>query len=130
MLHLIKMSRIPSLDRIGVVTAVFCMIHCLSIPFFLIFGFESLLRATDQEWIEWLIIGLSLMIGLISFIGGFKVHRQHTLPVLFLSGFLLIVSGEFIHHTWLSLGLSISGALIISYAHIQNLKWKRVSISP
>ena len=117
------------LDRIGMCTSVVCMIHCLAIPFFLIFGFDSMLRLIDQEWIELAIIGFALIIGIFSFIGGFVSHRQHFIPVLFIAGFLLIVNGEAIEESWVSLSLSLAGAFIIIYAHFQNLKWKRHAYS-
>lgn len=114
-----------SLDKIGMCTSVICMIHCLSIPIFLLFGFDALHRLIDQEWIELAIIAFALIIGIFSFLGGFLTHRQHFIPVLFIAGFLLIVNGESVAHPWVSLSLSIAGALVIAYAHFQNLKWKR-----
>ena len=111
-------------DRIGICTSVVCMIHCIAIPFLFLFGFESLLRWVDQEWIEWAIIGFAVLVGGVSFLGGFMRHRQHFIPVLFVAGFLLIINGESVEHTWVSLCLSLSGAMLIIYAHVQNLKWK------
>ncbi|WP_462251338.1 MerC domain-containing protein [Ekhidna sp.] len=113
------------LDMLGMCTSMVCAIHCLCIPLFLIFGFESILRIIDQEWIEGLIIGLSLVIGLVAFGGGYLRHKQHFIPVLFIAGFLLIVNGELVSNEWISLGLSISGAMVLIYTHVQNLKWKR-----
>ena len=101
------------------------MIHCLSIPLFLLFGFDSLLRVLDQEWIEWTIIVTALVIGLVSFYVGYRTHRQHFVPVLFVAGFLLIVNGESVPYALVSVGLSVSGAMVIAYAHIQNLKLRR-----
>ena len=117
------------LDRIGVCTSVICMIHCLSIPLFILFGFESILMFVDQEWVEWSIIVFGLLIGIISFLGGFLHHRQHFVPVLFIAGFLLLINGESVAQAWVSVGLSVSGALVIAYAHIQNLKWKRHAVT-
>lgn len=105
--------------------SVICMIHCLAIPLFLIFGFDVLLHTIDQEYIEVVIIFSALLIGCVAFFSGFKTHKQHFIPVLFIAGFLLIVNGESVSNDWLSLGLSLAGALIIIYAHIQNLKWKK-----
>lgn len=106
-------------------TSVVCMVHCLSIPFFLLFGFDTVHRVIDQKWIEWMIIAIALTIGIASFLGGFIAHKQHFIAVLFVAGFLLLVNGESVGHAGISLGLSISGALVIAYAHVQNLKWKR-----
>ncbi len=113
------------LDKIGICTSVICMMHCLSIPLFLLFGFDVILRFIDQEWVEWTIIGFALIIGFSSFIGSFFIHRQHFIPVLFVAGFLLLVNGESVGQVWVSASLSIAGALVIAYAHVQNLKWRR-----
>jgi hypothetical protein len=113
------------LDKIGMCTSILCVVHCLSLPLFFLFGFDALHRAIEHEWVEWMIIGIALVIGLVSFLGGYFTHRQHFIPVLFVSGFLLLVNGESISHEGISLGLSISGALVIAYAHLQNIKWKR-----
>ncbi|MEM9896185.1 MAG: MerC domain-containing protein, partial [Bacteroidota bacterium] len=109
----------------GIFTSIVCIIHCLSIPLFLVFGFDALLRMVDQEWIEMAIIIVALIIGLSSFLMGFLKHRQHFVPVLFISGFLLIVNGESVDGEALSLVLSITGAMVIIYAHVQNLRLRR-----
>jgi len=121
------MAKNPSLllDKIGMCTSIVCIIHCMAIPILIIFGLDTVLRVVDQEWVEWAIILFGLSVGLISFLGGFLTHRQHFVPVLFVAGFLLIINGESVAAEWVSLGLSVSGATIIAYAHIQNLKLKR-----
>lgn len=118
-----------SLDKVGMCTSIICIAHCISIPLFLLFGMDSLLRLMDQEWLEWVVIGLTLLIGFFSFLGGFLVHKQHFIPVLFVAGFLLIINGESVTHTWVSIGLSVAGALVIVYAHIQNLKWRHFAFA-
>ncbi|MEO1654856.1 MAG: hypothetical protein AAFU64_15015, partial [Bacteroidota bacterium] len=60
---------------------------------------------------------------------GFLQHKQHFIPVLFVAGFLLIVNGESVGSLWLAAVLSVSGAAIIAYAHVQNLKWKRRALA-
>ena len=120
-----KLKKALVLDRIGMCTSVICMVHCLAIPLFFLFGLDTLLRVLDQEWIEWTIIFSALVIGVVSFLGGYLTHRQHFVPVLFVAGFLLIVNGESVAHAWVSVGLSVSGAVVIAYAHIQNLKLRR-----
>jgi len=111
-------------DKIGICTSAICLAHCLAIPLSLLFGFDAVLRFIDQEWIEWTIVSFALIIGVVSFLGGFLTHKQHHIPVLFIAGFLLLVNGESVNYTWISVLLSTSGALIIIYAHLENLKWK------
>ena len=118
------MSIFTLADKIGICTSVICMIHCLAIPIFLIFGFESLLSLFDQEWLELSIICFALAIGLISFLGGFLKHRHHHVVVLFIAGFLLLINGESIEQTSGSVSLTLAGAFVIAYAHYQNLRLK------
>ena len=86
---------------------------------------ESALQWVEQEWIEQLIIGASVVIGLVAFGGGYLRHRQHFVPVLFVAGILLIVNGESVSQEWLGLALSVFGASIIIYAHYNNHLLKR-----
>ena len=115
-------------DKLGICASLVCMVHCIAIPILLILGFDSIRQIIDQEWIEMGFIGASLAIGAFSFLRGYLQHRQHFIPVLFLAGFLLLVNGEAVSHFVLAAGLSITGALIIAYAHLQNLKWKRMQM--
>ncbi|MFT7057380.1 MAG: putative membrane protein [Roseivirga sp.] len=114
-----------SFDKLGMYASMICMAHVLFVPILFIFGIDSLLRALDNEWIERGLISISLIIGCISFLQGYISHKQHSVPILFLAGFLLLVNGESIKTAWLSIVLSVTGALIICYAHMQNLIWRR-----
>ncbi len=113
-----------SLDRAGVCASMLCMVHCILVPVLFVLGVDSIIWMIDQEWIELTFIGLSLTIGLISFLGGYVRHKQHFVPVLFVAGFLLLVNGEAVSSLWLAMSLSVAGATVIAYAHIQNIKWK------
>lgn len=117
------------LDKSGICVSILCMLHCLAVPLLLILGTDSLLLMIDQEWLELLIIITSFIIGSISFMQGFFQHRQHFIPILFCAGFLLIVNGESVKSTWVTVGLSIAGASIIAYAHYQNLRWKKYTFT-
>ena len=116
-------------DKLGICASVACLVHCLIVPFLLIIGFDVTLYSLDQEWIEMGFIFSSLLIGIYAFIKGFLSHRQHFVPVLFLAGFLLLVNGEKVANTLLAVILSVIGALIIVYAHFQNLKLKQLHVS-
>ena len=121
---MIKKEEIMSLDRVGICTSLVCMLHCLVIPILLVLGVDSLIWLTSMKWMELTIIGLSFVIGLISFFGGYVRHRQHFIPVLFVAGFLLLVNGESVSRLWLAMCLSVTGAIVIAYAHVLNIKWK------
>lgn len=116
-----------TLDKIGIGASTICMLHCMLVPLLLVFGADSSLWFVESEWIEHLIIGVSLVVGLISFLSGYRQHTQLFIPVLFIAGFLLLVNGEAVETTWVGVVLSVIGALIIVYAHTENLKWKRMA---
>ena len=113
------------IDKIGICTSVICILHCLAMPIFLILGLDSLLLVLDQEWVELTIILLALIIGVSAFGRGFARHRQHFVPVLFIAGFLLLVNGESVENTWLKVGLSVAGAMVVAYAHYHNFLLKK-----
>ena len=122
-------SILLALDKIGIGTSALCMLHCVSLPVIMVLGADSLLWFLEMEWLEHLIIICSLLIGLLSFVGGYLKHGQHFIPVLFVAGFLLLISGEAVTSTWFAVLLSVVGASVIIYAHIQNLKWKQMTMT-
>ena len=120
-----KKLQFISLDKIGMCASAVCAVHCLLIPFFLIFGLEGMLWWIDNEWVELLIISITVSVGSVSFILGYRKHRQHFVPVLFVAGLLLIVNGEAVSQEWLGATLSILGAVILIYAHFNNLQLRQ-----
>ena len=114
-----------TIDKLGICASLLCMIHCLALPLLLFLGLDAVLLLIDQPWIETTIIATSLVVGLIAFARGYLQHRQHFISVLFIAGFLLVVNGEAIEDSLLALILSLCGACIIAYAHLQNQFFKR-----
>ena len=119
------MNKKFGIDQLGMCASALCIVHCMALPFLLILGMDTMFWWTENEAVELTLIGLSLVIGLISFIGGYIKHRQHFVPVLFLAGLLLIINGESVGKEWLGLLLSVFGAGIIMYAHFNNHQLRR-----
>jgi 4-amino-4-deoxy-L-arabinose transferase-like glycosyltransferase len=117
------------LDKLGVCASALCMVHCLAMPVLLLVGVDSVLRFTQQEWIEWVIIALALLIGIASFAAGYVKHKKHYVVVLFLAGFLLIINGEMLESTVMATVLPVAGSVVIVYAHVQNLHLKKAIFS-
>ncbi|MDN3204442.1 MerC domain-containing protein [Algoriphagus sediminis] len=115
------------LDKFGICASVLCMVHCLALPIFMILGFEVMIKSIDQEWIETAIILSSLIIGGVSFMWGFWLHKKHYVPILFFAGFLLILNGESVANERIGLFLTLAGAGVIIYSHLQNMYWKNLS---
>ncbi len=62
------------IDQLGICTSALCIIHCIAMPFLLILGLDTLLWWTEVDFIEITLIGLSLFIGSVSFINGYRRH--------------------------------------------------------
>ena len=120
------MTRIAlkNIDFAGICASILCLLHCLAIPVLVILGRDSVLWFSEIWWIESLIIFSALIIGLVAFWGGYTVHKQHIIPVLFVAGFLLLITGEAVGHQWLGIVLSVVGAIVIAYAHYQNMLFR------
>ena len=109
-----------SWDTLGMCTSMLCAVHCLAIPFLMVAGAESLLFFIDSEWMEWALLLSALVIGLFAFISGVIKHKKHFFLVLFIAGFLLLITGESVEGMWLGSLISAGGALVIIYAHYFN----------
>lgn len=125
-----KTSLSLALDKLGICTSFMCMAHCVATPLLVLIGFDTALRLVGAHWLETALLSTALILGLLSFYLGYARHRQHHIPVLFIAGFLLVVNAEVIPTRWASLGISAAGAVILVYAHFQNLVWKRRMTRP
>jgi hypothetical protein len=116
-----KISKIINWDKIGIYISSLCVIHCIATPFLLVFGMDSLIAYVENPIIEILLLLPIVAIGFFSFYKGFLHHRQHFLPVLFLSGFILLWCSESIENEMLTVAVSVMGGCIIVYAHYFNM---------
>jgi hypothetical protein len=114
---------ILKLDLIGFSASSLCALHCAAIPFILTYipliGFEFF----SNHLVEFLMIGLSLLIGSISFINGYKFHHRRLKPfIIFLTGFALILAGHFLMPVSWEYVFAPAGALVIAVSHLTNRK--------
>jgi hypothetical protein len=119
-------SLILKLDVIGFSASTLCAIHCAAIPFILTYipliGFEFF----SNHLIEFFMLGLSLLIGSISFYNGYKNHHRKLKPFLiFLSGFTIIILSHLILSHNLEFIFVPIGALMIGISHLSNRKMCR-----
>jgi MerC mercury resistance protein len=111
------------LDRLGAAASLVCAVHCASMP--LLAGLLPLVGlsflASDQA--EWLLVGLSLGVGILSLAPSYtRKHRQWRPLVLFTFGASLIIvvllSAE--EGSRLEAPAMALGALLIACAHLIN----------
>jgi hypothetical protein len=78
-----------------------------------------------NRWIEWLMIGVALVVG-ISAIGPgyFKQHHKLLPFILFISGFAIILLGHLFGHNSLAEAIIVPiGGITIAVAHFINYKY-------
>ncbi len=114
-----------NLDKIGVCASALCALHCAVTPvLFVLVGSLGALSFLENEFLETLLIGTTLVIGCISIGIAYIKHRKHHIAWLFVSGLLLLLGAEMATLLWVSVSSSIIGGLLIACAHVQNLKFK------
>lgn len=132
-------------DHIGMVTSCVCIIHCLLLPFLLLFT-----SFTDFEQFHGYTLGLTVLISGHALWHGWKRHCKHIVMWFGTIGVLCLVGGviahEFAHgHTTMvahgdhfhavhshnnlaklaEVAITVIGSLFIIMAHLYNLKFKK-----
>ncbi|WP_407425644.1 MerC domain-containing protein [Arcticibacter sp.] len=111
------------LDKIGITASTFCAIHCAVVPFIIsvlpLWGLGFL----AEEWMEILMIVLSLTIGSWSLGLSWIKHRRTTALLIFICGFLFIAAGHWFGHGSSEHLFLPAGGLTIALAHYVN--WKQ-----
>lgn len=143
MIKNIKHNLSLKLDLIGFSASTFCAIHCALMPFIIVFLPLLGLEFIANPAVEYIFIGASLVIGTFTFKHGFFNHHKKLYPfLLFLTGFLIIVTGHYFFHNHshevisengsgfsnetLFLMIAPIGAFIIAISHLINRKLSKV----
>ena len=108
-------------DALGIAASVACAIHCALLPLILaslpILGINII----NNYWFEFLMISLSLVIGIYSLRHGFKKHHHRKLPiVVFTAGMLLLFLKQIFHAQ--QLWFLIPAMLLVVSAHYINYR--------
>lgn len=99
-----------------------CAIHCIVSPILLVVISVYGLRARLNEDVEWLLVGVSMMLGTVGLLPSYRrIHRQTTALTAFGCGSALILLGKLIVPPGdIETVLVIIGALMIAAAHATN----------
>ncbi|MCX2451940.1 MerC domain-containing protein [Pedobacter sp. PLR] len=112
------------LDQFGISASVACAIHCAALPFLITLLPLWGLGFLANPWVEFSMIGLSLLIGTWSLARSYPRHKR-IIPVLVLiTGFMLIGTGHYGFH-FLEAILIPLGGFTIALAHLINWKYAR-----
>ena len=112
------------LDNIGMTASTLCAIHCAAVPVF----FTSLplvgLGFLANPWVEWGMIIVALIVGVLSIAGSFLNSHHRVLPLLLLIiGFATIILGHIFTKGWLEAIIVPAGGITIAIAHFINYKY-------
>lgn len=108
------------LDIFGILASLLCAIHCLALPILLSVSSLAFLDFLGNQWIEYSVIILSIVIAFYSLLPNYKQHRKITPLVIVLTGFLLIAIGQSEIFKISELAFTFSGAIFIALAHSFN----------
>lgn len=110
------------LDLAGAVVAIGCAIHCTVLPLLL-----AAVATTGLEWlldtrVEWAVVIGSFVLGLGSFLPGYRQHRRPDCFALFAVGLMLIVGARMAAHQGrFEIPLILAGGAFLVSAHGLNL---------
>jgi hypothetical protein len=117
------------LDVIGIGASLVCAIHCVVLPFFIsslpFLGIELLKNTV----VETMIIGLSLVVGCLALLTGYRRRHGRLWPVLLFAGGMMVLMSDTIWVTSTTLdmvGKALAAACIIT-AHAFNWKYTNES---
>jgi hypothetical protein len=116
-------------EKIGFWASIACAIHCTIVPIATI-GFPIIgLSLISTEIFEWILLSVSLVMGLTSLCFGFRKHRSLKALSLLATGFTLIVIARLLHDhnskvgfhfDYINVMLIIGGILISMSYYINN----------
>lgn len=118
-----KSSSTTGLDRAAVLLSGLCLLHCLAVPFAIIFGpLLSQWLVSSETQVHWLLLALALPISAIALARGYS--RHHSTLTLLLGGMgltlMFIGVSHLIGESW-EIALTAIGVSSLLVAHIRNL---------
>lgn len=126
------------LDSIGFIASTVCAIHCMAMPFVILFLTLYGLQFIANPIFEITFVSVSMAIGVFTFRHGYFKHHKKIYPfIIFAGGLIIIAAGHFLHdhnHSeiegfsdYLFLMISPLGALLIGLGHYLNRKLTKIS---
>lgn len=118
------------LEKVGFWSSIICAVHCTLLPIatisFPIIGFSLV----STEFMEWILLSISLIMGLTSLCFGFRKHKSFKAFSYLTIGFALVVVARLLHEHNSKVGfhfdyincMLILGGILISMSYFINNK--------
>ncbi len=108
------------LSKVGPWVSIACAIHCMVSPILL--GLLPIVPASEP--IELALIGVSVVIGMITLVAGYREHRKARVLVL-LAFSLAFLGARFFIDERFETATVVTGALLMAIAQIMNVRLQR-----
>ncbi|AVJ56915.1 MerC domain-containing protein [Idiomarina sp. OT37-5b] len=118
------LSKQKKLDRAGMWITTLCAIHCLLLPLILPLLALTGMAFIGEDLLENTILGLSVVVGLWSLVGGARQHGEWRLLIPLLAGAVIYSQRDVFGHIGEPF-IILFGAGLIIYAHWSNLQRSR-----
>ena len=115
-----------ALDKIALSTSIFCAMHCLFLPVFLLFFPTINLGQFGDESFHSMLLYLIIPVSLIALLIGCKEHKRYFILFYGFIGISILFSTAIWGHDFfgetLEVIFTLIGTSIVSYGHIKNQK--------
>lgn len=113
-------------DKFAIGLSLLCVLHCLALPLFIILFPSIAYASVSDELFHQLMLLVIVPVSLAVLVMGMRHHKDITVFTLGLVGLFILTCTALIDHkymsAWLEVGLTVSGSLIIAYAHFRNAR--------
>ncbi len=112
-------------DKIAIVSALCCALHCALLPLLLAFTALNSLQFLENPLIEWGFITLGFLFAYASLKPSLKRHKDHTPKNMAIIGLILIVLSRLDFLENMEIVITCLGSIFLIIAHLKNLQVNR-----
>jgi len=112
------------LDTLGFSASALCAVHCAILPLIMTLLPLTSLESLSEPFIEWIILGCSVLLAFTSFLFGYYKHHRSSEPLfIMVAAFIFFVIGHINNEpTIIEIVSTPIGGFIMAYAHYRNYK--------